>query len=80
MSIMAPATEQADLRSWLLLPRQVQIARFPMKAGTHKLTLSSAEMTEDVVAEVKPGQKTIVHCTAVPNVMKAFAVCADKIK
>ena len=80
MAIMAAATEQADLRSWLLLPRQVQIARFPMKAGKHTLSLSSAGMKEDVVAEVKPGQKTIVHCTAVPNVMKAFAVCTDKIK
>jgi len=80
MAIMAAATEQADLRSWLLLPRQVQIARFKMKAGVHKLSLMSDGMKEDVVAEVKPGQKTIVYCTAVPNVMKAFAVCADKIK
>ena len=80
MAIMAAATEQADLRSWLLLPRQVQIARFPMKAGKHTLTLSSSGMKEDVVAEVKPGTKTIVYCTAVPNVMKAFSVCADKIK
>ena len=80
MGIYSEASERADLRSWLLLPRQVQIARFPMKAGKHKLSLASAGMKEDVVAEVKPGQKTIVHCTAVPNVMKAFAVCTDKIK
>ena len=80
MAIMAAATEQADLRSWLLLPRQVQIARFPMKAGKYRLSLATAGMKEDVVAEVKPGAKTIIHCTAVPNVMKAFAVCTDKVK
>ena len=79
-AIMAAATEQADLRSWLLLPRQVQIARFPMKAGKHKLSLSTAGMKEEVVAEVKPGAKTIIHCTAVPNVMKAFAVCTDNVR
>ncbi len=80
MAVMAASTEQADLRSWLLLPRQVQIARFPMKVGRHTLMLSSAGMREDVVAEVKPGRKTIIYCTAVPNVMKAFSVCTDKIK
>lgn len=79
-AIMAAATEQADLRSWLLLPRQVQIARFPMKAGKHRLSLSTAGMKEEVVAEVKPGAKTIIHCTAVSNVMKVFAVCTDKVK
>jgi hypothetical protein len=80
MAIMAAATEQADLRSWLLLPRQVQIARFPMKAGKHRLSLSTAGMKEVVEAEVKPGCKTIIYCTAVPNVMRAFSVCTDKIK
>lgn len=80
MAIMAAATEQADLRSWLLLPRQVQIARFPMKAGRHTLSLATAGMKEDVLADVKPGTKTIIYCTVVPNVMKAFSVCTDKIK
>ncbi len=80
MGAYSEASERADLRSWLLLPRQVQIARFPMKAGCHNLTLSTCGMTENVVAEVKPGTITIVHCIAVPNVMRAFSACLDKIK
>lgn len=81
MGIMAAATEQADLRSWLLLPRQVQIARFPMKEGKHELTLSSAGMRTAVTAEVKPGQKTIIYCTALPNKkINAFSACTDKVK
>ena len=77
---MAAATEQADLRSWLLLPRQVQIARFPMKAGQHLLMLGSVDKCEKVVVDVKPGMKTIVYCTSVPGTMRSFSRCMDKIK
>ena len=80
MAIMAAATEQADLRSWLLLPRQVQIARFPMKAGQHLLMLGSVDKCEKVVVDVKPGMKTIVYCTSVPGTMHSFSRCMDKIK
>lgn len=80
MSILAPATEQADLRSWLLLPRQVQVARFPMKAGKHDLSLMSVGMSDKVTAEVKPGKITIIHCSAVPNIMKSFSTCLDNLK
>ena len=80
MSIYAEASEKADLRSWLLLPRQVQIARFTMKAGTHQLQLSTAGMRENVVAEVKAGQKTLIYCIAEPNSMRAFSVCMNQIK
>ena len=79
-SLYSRESERADLRSWLLLPRQVQIARFPMKAGTHRLSLTSVGMKEELDVEVKPRHKTIVHCTVVPNVVKAFAVCTDKIR
>lgn len=80
MSIMAAATEQADLRSWLLLPRQVQIARFPLKAGKHQLMLATVDKCEKLSVEVKPGAKTIIHCTSVPGVMRCFAKCMDKMK
>ena len=78
MGIMASATEQADLRSWLLLPRQVQLARFPAKAGRHDLTLRTAEGVKKLSAEVRPGAMTIVHCSSVPGVLDAFSVCIDK--
>ena len=79
MSIYAEASERADLRSWLLLPRQVQIARFTLKEGKHQLQLSTSGMRETVEAEVKAGKKTIIYCIAVPNSMRAFSACMDKI-
>ncbi|MBQ7177458.1 MAG: hypothetical protein IJS08_08595 [Victivallales bacterium] len=80
MSIYAEASERADLRSWLLLPRQVQIARFTMDVGKHQLQLSTAGIRENVVAEVKNGEKTIIYCIALPNAMRTFSACLDKIK
>ena len=79
MEIYAEASERADLRSWLLLPRQVQIARFKLKEGIHKLQLSTVGMRENVEAEVKAGKKTIIYCIAAPNSMRAFSACMDKI-
>ena len=49
-----------------------------MKPGKHTLTLSSGEKTMEVVADVKPGQKTIVYCIAIPGVMQAFSANAGK--
>ena len=80
MAIYSEASERADLRSWQLLPRQVQIARFRMKDGKHQLQLHTAGMKENVVAEVKAGRKSIVYCIAAPNALRTFAACIDKIK
>lgn len=33
-------TEQADLRSWLTLPQNIQVARIPLAAGKHDLVLA----------------------------------------
>ena len=76
--IWQDSSERADLRSWLLLPRSVQVGRFQMKPGKHTLTLSSGEKTMEVVADVKPGQKTIVYCIAIPGVMQAFSANVGK--
>ena len=74
------ASEHADLRSWLLLPRQVQIARFRMSPGTHTLRLQQSGMYNDVQVDVKAGKISIVHCITVPNIMRSFSACLDKIK
>ena len=79
MGIYAEASERADLRAWLLLPRQVQIARFKLAEGSHQLQLSTAGMRENVMAEVKAGKKTFIYCIAAPNSMRAFSACMDKI-
>lgn len=80
MAILSAATERADLRSWLLLPRQIQVARFPMKKGKHDLLLGTLDMSEKVSIDVKPREKTLVYCTSVPGVMKCFSCCLDKLK
>lgn len=80
MGIMAAATEQADLRSWLLLPRQVQIARFSAGPGVHEFLVQSANGSRNVTVEVKPGKKTVVYCTSVFDNMKCFSACMDKVK
>ena len=80
MGIYSEASERADLRSWLLLPRQVQIARFPMKAGRHRLSLATGKTCALVDVEVKPGVISLVHCTSVSNAMKTFSSCMDNVK
>ena len=74
------ASERADLRSWLLLPRQVQIARFKMKPGRHTLRLYKSGMHQDVQVDVKAGKISVVHCITAPNIMRSFSACLDKIK
>ena len=80
MGIYNKASERADLRSWLLLPRQVQIARFKMKPGRHTLRLYKSGMHQDVQVDVKAGKISVVHCITAPNIMRSFSACLDKIK
>jgi len=37
LSLLFYATEQADLRSWMSLPRELQVARTDVPAGTHEM-------------------------------------------
>ncbi len=39
-NIFNQVTEQADLRSWLTLPRNLQVARMPVPAGEHNMVLA----------------------------------------
>jgi tetratricopeptide (TPR) repeat protein len=58
--------EQADVRSWFLLPRTVQVARIPAPAGRHTVQIGAEnESGKTVLAEtrevtVRPGAKTFV--------------------
>ena len=80
MGIYNKASERADLRSWLLLPRQVQIARFKMEPGNHTLRLQKSGMHQDVQVDVKAGKISVVYCIAAPNIMRLISVCLDKVK
>ena len=77
---MSLASERPDLRSWLLLPRQVQIARFALPGGRHELTLRSSGKSQNLSVDVKPGTKTIVYCTSAAGAMKCFAANVQTVK
>ena len=78
--IMVLASERPDLRSWLLLPRQVQMARFALRGGHHELTLRSAGKSQNLSVDVKPGAKTIIYCTSAAGMMKCFAANLPTVK
>jgi len=61
-------SDQADLRSWNLLPRDLQVARFVVKPGNYQVKLEPIGMgalPEKVVA-VAPGQKVFVNFRFMP--------------
>jgi hypothetical protein len=64
--------EQADLRSWLLLPRYAQVARLELPPGEHDLTLRSpgaANMQQSIRVTVSAGKCCAVHIMDVPGRM-----------
>lgn len=64
--------EQPDLRSWLLLPRYIQVARLELPAGEHELVLaprSTLNMQQTVSVPVSAGKTTVVHTVGVPGRM-----------
>ena len=63
--VVVAATDQPDLRSWLLLPRFGQIARFRVPAGSHDLVLNHGAAVATVPINA-PGATTIlIHAMAV---------------
>lgn len=62
--VLADQLEQADTRAWFLLPRTVQVARIPVKPGTHSLTVQAHDAAGNPIGTrnfdnvtVKPGEK-----------------------
>lgn len=56
-------SENADLRSWLTLPRDIQILRTTIPEGRHALTLrsDSGEISRTAEVEVRRGRITLLH-------------------
>ncbi len=62
------ASDQADCRSWNLLPRDLQMARIPVRPGTHvvrALPVGAAALAEKTVS-VAAGQKVFVSFRYMP--------------
>jgi hypothetical protein len=66
-------SEQPDLRSWRLLPRFAQTARFRLPEGEHDLTVAVGAQQSTVHVTVRAGRPTLLHVMSVPGVLRATA-------
>jgi hypothetical protein len=69
-------SENADLRSWLTLPENVQILRVSLPAGPQRLRLQSPNslLGTEIAFDVKNGGKTIVYAVKTGNQFRTAAV------
>jgi hypothetical protein len=58
---------QADLRSWLTLPAEIQVAQGRLAPGKTVLSLQGAGLAEQVPVEVGPGSQTFVLVRTFPG-------------
>ena len=76
--IMVISSEKPDLRSWLLLPRQVQVVRLTLKAGQHDMAFASAGKIVRLSVSIHAGETTIAHGISIPGTMQAFSANLSK--
>ena len=65
--IVTQAVTNADLRSWLSLPAEVQVAQLVLAPGARELLLSGNGWLEKATLQVLPGSTTFVTVRAVPG-------------
>ncbi|MBZ4419579.1 COG3014 family protein [Myxococcus sp. RHSTA-1-4] len=58
--ILLNATNAPDLRSWLSLPAEFQVARFRVPAGGHTVRVDAGGRTTEHTVDVKPGRVGLV--------------------
>lgn len=58
--VVLNAMNQPDLRSWLSLPAEFQLARFRLRGGRHTVQVESAGLRMAREVEVKPGRVQVV--------------------
>ena len=71
MQIFNVITEQADRRSWLTLPRQAQIARQFIDAGSYNVRLNSSQ---NVNIDVKPNRTTLIWAIETGNRTRFYSI------
>lgn len=76
--VYANTSEQADLRSWLLLPRSGQVARFYLEEGESALSLKIDGISMEIKIPVEKGRKTVLHCIRVPGAFTASATLINE--
>ena len=60
IQILSNITTQADLRSWLTLPRTIQIWQGYLPTGKNHLSLSTGGLKRPVTASIAAGQTTVL--------------------
>ena len=80
MMLYSVISENADLRSWLTLPENVQILRVSLAAGPQQLRLQSPKnlLGTEITIDVKEGGKTIVYAVKIGNQFHTAAVSFEK--
>ena len=63
------ASEQADTRSWLTLPNNMQIMRLTLATGKQDLSLTVSGQTQEINIEVNKNRLTLVNVSAVGGVL-----------
>jgi hypothetical protein len=58
--LAASYVNQPDLRSWLSLPAQFELARFRLPAGQHEVTVRSGAKNLVQTVDVRPGRVTLL--------------------
>ena len=77
-------TEQADLRSWLTLPQNIQAARIPLPAGRHDLVLALKDSTgrnlqkHSFSLELEASQKVFIQLRSGTEGLLTFNVYPEK--
>lgn len=54
-------SERADLRSWLSLPNKVQIARFPLEAGSQTIQFSNATFSTSINVNIEANRSSLIR-------------------
>jgi hypothetical protein len=58
--LLLNAMNQPDLRSWMSLPAEFQLARFRLPAGRHTVTVEASGVRTEREVEVKPGRVQVL--------------------
>lgn len=66
-------TEQADLRSWLTLPNDVQIYRNALTSGEHQLQLTNGNVSSAIPVQIVTGKTTLLRVIITGKTMHTTA-------
>jgi len=66
-NIMALITEQADLRTWSTLPKQVQVARLTAPSGTSQVEIAALPAGGNARLDIPAGAKHVIVLVRAPD-------------